>query len=224
MALEDIHLEALVRYVPKGEIYLYGYPDLLVNKERLKNAPALAKESAEIARWHGFDGEVFDTHAVLESLGYAPTYFDIHASRGREIEVDLNQPLGFEAAKGVLDLGTSEHCFNIGQVFKTTAVLVEMGGVVVHANPLSMVNHGFWNVSPGAYQDFYEANGFKTLAHLAYWGPLKERQLRDISDIVYKRFPPPQESMQLFIAKRVEYVPFSWPMQRKYRVNKDLKA
>jgi hypothetical protein len=71
--------------------------------------------------------------------------------------VDLNYPEDWpEKYDVVIDGGTAEHCFNVGQVFANILSAVRPdGGIVVHVNPLNMMNHGFWNISPTAYADFY---------------------------------------------------------------------
>jgi hypothetical protein len=38
---------------------------------------------------------------------------------------------------------------------------VKLGGVIFHGNPISMINHGFYNFSPTLYHDFYTQNGWE---------------------------------------------------------------
>jgi hypothetical protein len=34
----------------------------------------------------------------------------------------------------------------------------------MHVNPCTMVNHGFYNLNPTAYKDFYKQNGAKDIS------------------------------------------------------------
>lgn len=56
----------------------------------------------------------------------------------------------------VIDTGTLEHCFNVGQAFMNVAVSVSIGGVILQAAPLNRFNHGFWSFSPTADHDFFK--------------------------------------------------------------------
>jgi hypothetical protein len=55
----------------------------------------------------------------------------------------------------VLDCGTTEHCFNVGQAIINAAHAVKPGGAIFHCFPMCVMNHGFWNASPTAFKDFY---------------------------------------------------------------------
>lgn len=63
----------------------------------------------------------------------------------------------------VIDNGSLEHCFNIGNAFFNCIKLVNEGGIIFHINPLAMGNHGFYNLNPTLYYDLYSQNGFKVL-------------------------------------------------------------
>ncbi len=62
----------------------------------------------------------------------------------------------------ILDGGTLEHLFNVPQALENTVKMLKKGGTVIHLLPMNnMVNHGFYQFSPGLFFDFYAANGFK---------------------------------------------------------------
>ncbi len=214
-----------------------GYPDLLVTREQI--ARLLGEERAaripqrpdakEILAWHGMAGKlptVYDTKALFAELGYTLDVVDIVAARGGEMIVDLNRPLPADFARRfdiVLDTGTCEHCFHIGQAAMNLAALVRKGGYLIQAMPLNSFNHGFYNVNPTWFHDFYPLNGFKM------------HMLTGVSDIVlapqlfelppFARFPAaPPNSVMVVVAQRDTDVPPAVPVQRKYAQNPQLKS
>lgn len=81
-----------------------------------------------------------------------------------DIKHDLNLPIpvNLEGAYDfVLDGGTLEHIFDIKTALCNTARLVSTGGVVIHHNPVTSYDHGFYGINPTLLIDFYAANGFK---------------------------------------------------------------
>jgi hypothetical protein len=151
-----------------------SYPDLLLSRndllsyfkaEDVDRFPMRA-DSEDIWRWHGLSDKsdpVVDSVSLFSSLGIRPTIIDIVAARGVEQIVDLNFPLDEKfIAKFdlVVDTGTCEHCFNVGQAFVNACSAVKKDGYIIHAAPLSRTNHGFWNFCPTVYPDFFGDNGF----------------------------------------------------------------
>ena len=225
MAVEPIVWKLLSELKPKRLLSL-GYPDLLLpHGESLP----IANDAATIGEWHGWDGQVYDTTAALQTLDCEPAYIDIHASRGIERIVDLNRSLPIDLVGQfdcVLDPGTLEHCFNIGQAFMNCIAALKPTGSIVHTNPLQQINHGFWNISPTAYADWYEFHGF-TVELSILIGALGDRLV--LPSKSQNRFGVVGEAVNLCVAKRAlpaDAIPLvvGWPMQRKYRVNPDLKA
>ena len=53
--------------------------------------------------------------------------------------------------------------FNIGEAIKNIAVATKKGGLVWHGSPLLFFNHGFYNLNPTFFVDFYSQNGFEIL-------------------------------------------------------------
>lgn len=101
-----------------------------------------------------------------DTKGSELVVIDIIPHRGTEIIRDLSssKPLGLGLFDVVLDHGTIEHCSNPAQAFMHAAESVKVGGVVIHHLPITMINHGYWNVNPQWYGDFYCAeNGFKLI-------------------------------------------------------------
>lgn len=216
-----------------ARILCLGYPDLLVLKEDLVQAGActadeqfpLAADADAIARWHGWKDPIFDTATTFNRLGFMPTFIDIHPSRGIEQVVDLNLELPMEM-RGMFDLvldgGTLEHCFNIGQAFMNVAHAVRDGGFIVHSNPMSCFNHGFWNLSATTYHDFYTQNGFEVLDLFGMLGKVGQREVAALPPTDCIQLPP--EVSSLVIVRKTREQPLHWPTQGKYLKNTTLKG
>jgi hypothetical protein len=250
MALEIAQFRRIVEAAnPSRPVKLLslGYPDLLLTAADLavyglRDLP-IVPDSDKIAAWHSWPGPIYDTTEVFRRLFITPTYIDIKVSRGVEDIVDLNQPLEFpeiifeeKGIRGhdgdpligafdiVLDPGTLEHCFNIGQAFLNVAAMVAPGGTIIHTNPLSCQNHGFFNLCPTLYADFYGQNGF-TIEYLgAMAGPVGNRIEAPLPPAGRIRLEP--EVWSLVVVK----APTQWnghakiPTQAKYVANPSLKA
>lgn len=218
-----------------GRACAAGYPDLLVTPQQMSALLgaertariAMREDSHKIAAWHNVDkvlDRIFESHSVFRELGYQLDVIDIYASRGDEIIVDLNHPLPADYSQKydlVLDTGTCEHCFNIGQAAINLASLVKKDGFLIQAVPLNMYNHGFYNVNPTWFHDFYSANGFQIqylqgVANIV-WNP----QVFDLPAFDRIREVPPN-SIIIAVVKREEISPFNLPTQHKYQVNPGL--
>ncbi len=183
-----------------------------------------ADDWQRIAAWHKFDGPVYDTEAVFREFGIDATYIDIRASRGCELVYDLNEDIAWVAPKFdvVVDPGTIEHCFNIGKAMWNVRKLCNVGGHIIHGNPISMVNHGFYNLSPTFYLDWYQHHG-DTIEYAAMLaGRLGAREVYEMPAL--KRFSPPSNATSLVVVRRGAQWGVGWPQQSKYALNPELKA
>lgn len=92
---------------------------------------------------------------------------DCSEYEGADIVADLNHPLAAELENRfgcVLDGGTCEHVFNVRQCLMNVARLVRPGGRVIHLSPMNnYANHGFYQLSPTLFFDYYSANEFTGL-------------------------------------------------------------
>jgi hypothetical protein len=227
VGIETTTYRLLQQIKPKDKTCLcLGYSDLLVDPALIGGEYTELEDADKIRSWHNWPHPVYDTTEVLTSeLGFRKVdYVDIVQARGPERIVDLNYPADWsEKYDVVIDGGTAEHCFNIGQVFANILSAVRPdGGVVVHVNPLNMMNHGFWNISPTAYADFYRDNGFEMLGGCGVTGPVSGRQVVPYDKThLYGRFQfeQPVEVTNIMAFRRTTKVdgPVIWPMQSKYR-------
>jgi SAM-dependent methyltransferase len=208
-----------------------GFPDLLASDVQLSAmvgaetvaALPILPQSPEILRWHGI-GQVIphvrDTAALFAGLGMAMEVIDIAELRGGERIVDLNHPLPddmVEAYDLVIDTGTLEHCFNVGQALVNVARSLRRGGYLVHAAPMNIYNHGFWNFNPTVYFDFFEDNGFRIEFLQGMTGHVLTG-MKAVQLPAFQRFDtaPPRTAIYL-LARREEIRPTVYPVQRKYR-------
>lgn len=208
-----------------------GYPDLLLKTEDVANVfgPDIAsklqyrEDSARIIAWHNQQGKldkIIDAQSFLKLVNIDLHSIDIVADRGCERIVDLNDPLPDDMRLSydiVVDGGTTEHCFNIGQAMKNVAEMAKVGGYIIQANGLNNYNHGFFGVNPTCYYDFYTQNDFELRFFMGF--------SRRVSPIYPEMFKVPtvqsfhsipELSGVLVVAKRMNDQPIKWPMQSKY--------
>lgn len=206
----------------RGRAVSAGYPDLLLSPSMahqcIGNAIVPYRPDSElIMRRHGVRLEgVYDSAMFFKAMGYDLDVIDFREVRGGEIIVDLNLPVELGNRYDlVIDPGTCEHCFHVGQAIINLANAVKVGGHIVQGFPLNAYNHGFYNVSPTLVKDFYEDNGF---AIVDCFGLVNEEQVK-FQLPFSKRFTSiPENSFMLLLAKRLEEKPITAPVQHKYRV------
>ena len=237
MAIEGLYLQLLHQAigklrtrVPRPRALLLAYPDLVVPRAALARLvgeatlEGLPEREDAPAAWeaHGLAGvadPMYETLAFLRRLGVEPEVTDVVAQHGVERIVDLNEPLPADLARRfdlVVDTGTLEHCFNVGQAFRNACEALAQGGVLVHAAPLNRPNHGFWNFSPTVYPDFFLANGFEAQVISGASGDLA-RGMRTFAVDLAGRFEAPAGAVVYAVAERREVRDLVWPVQRKYQ-------
>lgn len=208
-----------------------SYPDLLVPgkviadlfSEDLVTKLVAREDGDEVKKYHGLPdnfGPIYSTESLFEELRVQSDFIDVKKLRGPEKIVDLNSELPDEfhsAYDLVIDTGTLEHCFNIGQAFRSMCEMTKLGGAVITMAPMTIINHGFWNFSPTAYFDGFQQNGF-SLAFLQ--GRTKGEggvKMIDFADKPIKRMIVPPEAVLMCVARKVKEEEFTWPIQSKYR-------
>ena len=213
-----------------------GYPDIIASPkqlaeifgEALVSKAQIREDSAEIISWHrlsNFIDEIVESEHFFELLGYQLEVVDVAQARGNEHILDLNEPCPEEFHLRydlLIDSGTCEHCFNIAQAVKNLANMVSLNGIIYQSNPCSMYNHGFYNLNPTWYYDFYENNGFRIHDLQIVNNPVIKPTFYEYSR--YSRFKGiPENSSIMMVAQKNEVQEITWPMQRKYVDNPDLK-
>lgn len=226
MALEHFMLQDILRLkespgLPNNRVLCLGYPDLLCEPDEWTGIDR-SKEAAQIKRWHSWPGDVLDTEDFFKALGLEALFVDRAEIRGREVVADLNTATLPRGCGLIIDPGTSEHVFNVGHLFSEIVQSLEVGGIVMHTNPLNMPNHGFWSVNPTAFADFYAANGCGVSNYRELTGSLRDRVIKVVP--LTTRFDAARNSAGYLVAIKEKNVPVMFPVQTKYRQNPTLQG
>ena len=226
MALDALTTNKLLPMIRAGHrVAAMGYPDMIAPPamferalgERFANV-AYRVDSEQICKRHGIpQRQILDAKSVFELLGARLDVFDIVQERGEEILCDLNE-VWAQHPRGeydfVLDVGTLEHCFNIGQAAANMAGLLRQGGVIFHGNPHNSGNHGFYGLQPTWYADFYGQTGFD----LMYCVLQRRGTDEHFAPPLTGRFSCPFAEVNIFAAaRRTAIEEINWPVQTKYR-------
>ncbi len=242
MAINVLVLSVLQQIRPHlaagAKICCLGYPDVMVSTEQAQQhlgAETAARlryraDSDAILNWHRLKpylDRVIDAQSLFDAMGLELTVVDLVASRGGERILDLNGPLDADLVGGfdiVLDAGTMEHCFNVGQAVRNILDMAKVGGFIIHQNPMTMINHGFFNFSPTFYHDFYGQNGHQLVAPICGVATngieVDSRKL----DHIKRASVPDSMTMIVAVARKQHARPATWPMQSKYLINPTLKS
>lgn len=198
-----------------------GHPDILATKKELsfisKHFDTDNVEVHQARRNISHVPIIGNARPVFKAMGADLTVIDTRAHLYNvDYEVDLNFPVEKwqSAFDLVIDCGTTEHCFNVGQALKNVANFVAKDGFVYHMVPLCHWNHGFWNFSPGVFYDFYDDNGF--IIHRLE----AEYRGKFLPVNATTKFEIPNSGRRLnlmCLAERKEIKPITFPLQRKYR-------
>lgn len=221
--------EDLCRPHRTGRVLSFSCPDVIAPLRALneicENKPLRKREDAQkILGWHkahDVTDTVVYTEDVFEALGYALDTIDITAGRGGELIHDLSDPLPDDwPGRGKYDLvydNISHQCFNIAQCWRNAIEACRVGGYVVSVTPITMPNTGFWGVSPTAYHDFFEANGFEVSGRKAVVG--KYVKLKEVDAHPFIRIRDlPDDTINVVVGRKLYacHRPV-WPIMTKFR-------
>jgi hypothetical protein len=156
-----------------------------------------------------------DKIETVDLKGGSVECVDVKAHKGFERIADLNEPADLGSYDLVVDCGTIEHCPNIFQAVKNASGAVKVGGAILHHSPVTMVNHGYFNVSPVFFRDYYELNGWQ----------IERAELMDEGDNVvaadgdlYGGVKAERNMLVLVVARRLDGSTVGrYPLQKEYR-------
>jgi hypothetical protein len=157
-------------------------------------------------RMVGVNGTVFV--ADLPGTDPAPDY-----------ALDLNDGFSFPCQYDlVVNNGTLEHCYNVGLAMRTMWDAVAVNKYLLHIAPVSLLNHGFWNINPLAIIDWCRYNGGKVqeCVYAINGDPSKIVSPSAIKTSKSGRGQLPPETVMYALAQKVKEVPFRWPVQGIY--------
>jgi hypothetical protein len=100
--------------------------------------------------------------------------------------------------------------------------MAKVGGFVIHMNPMTMINHGFFNFSPTFYHDFYGQNGHQLMAPICGLSANGIKVTYAKVDHTRRQRVTDSAMVLAVVRKQNDSVPI-WPMQSKYLDNPTLK-
>lgn len=215
MALDAQGLAMVANLIPGASILCLGYPDITA---RLDTVKELLNVQPKIFTDHGKAHDVsWRLPETVDTLMLAGATVvdcvDSMPSRGCERLVDLNIRQEWPRRyRLVMNPGTVEHCFDVAAAMFNAWRAVELGGFILHVAPVTMVNHGFWNVCPTAIVDFAVANGGTLIRLLG-----KDRSGATVPLEAMKRFRVPPETVLYALLRKDAELPDVVPVQARFR-------
>lgn len=113
--------------------------------------------------------ECKDYPSFFSLLGFSQAEsLDISDFEGAEHILDLNQAETPEHLQErfdvILNHGTLEHVFHLPNALANVFRMLRPGGVVIHLTPINnLVGHGFYQLSPCFFWDYYLSNRYEVL-------------------------------------------------------------
>lgn len=181
--------------------------------DKVSNSNVLCLGYPEIANVQDSIGYLFSAGANTVDV------VDVIQHKGMERLLDLNEPQVWpKRYQLVINPGTLEHCFNIAQAFKNAWDAVDIGGCILQISPVTMLNHGFWNLNPIAMSLWCEYNGGKMESmKFAENGTQKVISPEQIKSSGSGRGQLPPETVMYALCRKLVDVPTRWPVQGGYR-------
>ena len=123
-------------------------------------------EDPKVLNWHRLSGQDYSCLSIekyCENRGHSFNYLDINEGTGpssafKRIDLNISLILLYCQYDLVMDSGTAEHCFNIGQTFENYFHMLKPGGLLLQYIPFLSPNHGFWSANPTVVFDIASCN------------------------------------------------------------------
>lgn len=216
MALPRYALEILAPLLKGAKVLSLGYPDILATQEDCEAIFGVKPtDTIDAGAQHNVHRPLVETMGLMKLLGSTLDCVDVIQFRGFERVLDLNDPHDLGEYDLVIDPGTTEHCFNIGQAVMNAARAVRVGGRIYHSPPMFMINHGFYNVCPTMLWDFYTQNGWSIELFEARVGDSAPVKI-DARNASKRRVKVGLESGLVCVARRLTAAALRFPVQQKY--------
>lgn len=213
MGLPIYALKKLAPHLKGARVLCLSYPDIVASAEQLKEAfgfnTTLFTNRAEV---HKAPFHLPETMEIFKKFGAELECVDVFSHTGFEKIVDLNHPCDLGKYDLVIDPGTLEHCFSIGQAMMNAANAVKAGGRIFHLSPLMMINHGFYNICPTMMFDFYTQNNWEI-------DTLEGINSTNVKFHEINRFNMNIEYILCCFAKRKTEAALRFPIQSKYAMS-----
>jgi hypothetical protein len=189
LSLSDLLiLSEFTKGVPGPRVSFLGVPDISCSQAALRAALMSSEPDGD---WQAFhrrsDAEPLSLIELTAWLGF-PTIetLDVSDYEGATHRFDLNADHfsldQLETSSLIVDAGTLEHVFNIPNALDQLRHKLIEGGVIIHLNPGNgFFEHGFWQISPTLYRNYYSSAGFSIEAMGFYQSSPSRGLLADIT-------------------------------------------
>ena len=166
---------------------------------------------------------IFDVAKIIYDLLFCPSKvvsIDFHGTPAA-LKLDLNMKVDLgEHFDLVINNGTAEHIFNIGQVFKTIHDHTKVEGVMIHEAPFTgWFDHGLFNIQPTLFFDLATANQYNVLGYFCcqHKPPfiLQIESPREMLEAV-KTNKVPENAVLIVFLKKTTDQDFKYPIQGYY--------
>jgi hypothetical protein len=175
-------LQKSKQYKFKGPLLTFGNQDIYANFDSVK----IWANDYKIKK-NNFTNLIKATSNGLSNINnqstnfiHAKTFFNLIGIKDKDyydvdkfifdkpkILHDLEKPLNKKYNNFfnlIIDSGTIEHIFDIKSVMSNIVNITKVGGYVLEIIPTNnFLNHGFYQINPTFFYDFYIANGFKII-------------------------------------------------------------
>ncbi len=209
----------------------------LFKKEKvpLKNLPLGFDTKNKIPAWGETNYQNYTNCQTVLSLFGAKRVFvaDISDYENPDILMDLNIPVKKQYHNKfdvILDIGSLEHIFNIPQALENIKLMLKPEGTVILDCPSSnAINHGFYQISPTLFFDYFTLNGFKNFSCFILEGSFLNYEK---GAKIYQCKEAALKEQLILSSKGVEVMFFAtkgktlinssrekWPIQSAYRVS-----
>lgn len=217
MAIPRYALQMIAPHMKGARVLSLAYPDLLITKEEVQKMFGFTPTRFTKRNvGHGLPDPLPETAEVFRSVCWSFDCVDVARLTNIERIVDLNYPAELGEFDLVLDPGTTEHCFNIGQALMNAAGAVVPGGRIMHLSPMTMINHGFYNLCPTLFHDFYTQNGWTVECLKAHERREDGEYLGDLTGKTASRMKCGPEYGLCVLVQRTSSAPLKFPVQAKY--------
>lgn len=224
----------------RPRVLTFSYPDVIASVDDVRTIfreelgdkeMEFRPDTAEILNWHkahSITDRVVDTAWLFNALGCDYAAVDLTEGRGGEFLHDLSHsfPQDFrrrypEQFDFIFDC-ISNQCFNVAQAMANAWDVCKVGGYVMHITPVQQVNQGFWNVSPTAYYDFYEANHGEIVTYRHPVGTYVDADEVKLESWIRCRGVL-DDTMNMILVRKLKDTCIHWPIMKKFQLRPDCK-
>lgn len=231
MGLASPTLEYLItrskKYGFKGPLITYGNQDIYATTQQLKSwskkynlekyAPKnfLPSTSLDLKKINKQAQNFIHAKTFFAQIGIKEKdYYDVDKFNFDKPKIlhDLQKPFPKKYHNFfnlIIDSGTLEHIFDIRSVMENIVKTTKLGGYVFQNIPTNnFLDHGFYQIQPTFFHDFYKANGFKIIeAYLVETRPTCYRFYKYIPKPFSTFFTNPYSRIgSLFLVKKIKNV------------------